>query len=116
MPRGDVLGVVALDEDGRAAGDLDVLDRPPHLAARFHERLAALHRDGARQIVELLLEPGLEREEKLHALGHRDPAPVQERPRRRLRGSVHVAPSRERRAVELFACRGVDDRERFGGR
>ena len=56
MPGGDVLGVVALDQDRRAARDLDVLDRAAHLAARLDERLAAFHRDGARQILEVLFE------------------------------------------------------------
>ena len=34
MPRGDVLGVVALHEDRDAAGDLDVLDAAPQLRPR----------------------------------------------------------------------------------
>ena len=63
MPGGDVFGVVALNEDRRAARDLDVLDRAPHLAARLRERLAALHRDGAGEILELLLEQHLQLEQ-----------------------------------------------------
>ena len=72
---GDVFGVVALNQDGRAARHVDVLDGAAHLAARFGERLAAFERDGPGDLVEVPLEQILELEQELHAVGDRRPAP-----------------------------------------
>ena len=88
---GDVFGVVALDQNGRAARDVDVLDGAAHLAARFGERLAAFQRDGPRDVVEMPLEQILELEQELDAIGDRRPAPRGKRAARGVDGLADLA-------------------------
>ena len=80
---GDVLEVVALHQDRDAAGDLDVLDAAPQLAAGLGEGLAVLGGDDAGDLVEVLFEELLEAEEVLDALGRRHRRASRGRPPRR---------------------------------
>ena len=104
----DVLGVVALDHRRGAARHLDVLDGAAHLAARFDQRLAGLHRDGAREVLDVLLEQRLQLEQILDALADRNPPPCRESAGRGPRRLLDFRGRRQRRAAELFTGRRVD--------
>ena len=89
-----------------AAGHLDVLDRAAHLPRRVVERLAVLHRDGARQVLEVLLEQHLQLEEVLDARGRGHPPPRSGTRRGQPRRLVHLGRGRQRRQRQHFGrCR-----------
>ena len=95
---GDVLVVVALHQDGRAACHLHVLDGAAHFAHTLGVRLAALFRDGARDGVEVLFQQRLEPEEMLNAIADGRASPI----RRRLLlrpGPLHQLPRPGRAAL-----------------
>ena len=114
-PSGDVLGVVALNQDGCAACDVDVLDGAAHLAPRFGERFAALERDRPGDVVEVLFEKGFELEQELHAVGDGRAAPRGKGPACRVNRLSDVCDCREWRRADLFARRGIENRERVCG-
>ena len=65
---GDVFKVVALHQDGDAAGDLDVLDAALYFGASFSESLSILQRDAVGQIVNALQQQVAKAEEELNSI------------------------------------------------
>ena len=76
--------ITPLHQDRDAAGDLDVLDRPAHLGLGFLEGLAALHGDGAGEVVEMLSSRSCSLNRYWMRSGGRDAPPAG----KRLRGSL----------------------------
>ena len=111
---GDVLGVVPLDHRRGPACHLDVLDGPAHLGARFADGLAGFHRDGAREVFDVLVEQRLQLEQILNPLADRNPPPCREGAGRGPRRLLDFSGRRQRRAVELFTGRRVEHRHGFG--
>src|SRR5205823_8915511 len=92
----DVLADLALQHHRDAARHLDVLDAATELADRLLARLAAFVGDGAREVLEVLLEKLLELEERLDAIAGRRPAPSGQRFRRRRGSAIDVRLGGER--------------------
>ena len=107
MPRGDVLGVVALHQDGDAAGDFHVFDGALQLAFGFGKGLAAFQGDGLCQVGEVALHQRLEAEQRLNAVTGRRPPPVLKDASGDLRGTIDLFGGRKRCVGKDLAGRGI---------
>jgi hypothetical protein len=106
-PARDVLEDLALEQRGRARGDLDALDPAPDAPARLLDRLAVLARDRARELLGVAVEQVLQLEEAPRALDGRHRAPLGEGAVRQRRRAVDVDRAAERREADDLAGRGV---------
>ncbi len=111
----DVFDVVAHHQRRDAGRDLDILDAPPQLALRLGQRLAALLRGQACNLVEVFIQQPLELEEVLDALGGRRAAPFSKGCLGRTGRLVHLFRGREWHTHQRLGGRGVAHVQKFTG-
>ena len=113
--RRDVLGVVALDQGGSAAGHFHILNRAPHFAARLRHGLPALARDPAGQILEMLLQQRFQLEQELHTIRDGSAPPCRVRLLGRAHSLPHFGRRGQRNTAEFLAIRRVEHWQLLGG-